>query len=230
MNEVRDIIDLPWNVSFWKIINMETVIFDSVAGVLARVHLHMSLRGVEDVGDSDSLQIVDVADGVAVAEDDAIKHLVTVDPQMSPLVIVTGWLKTWWWSWEYLRWWVLTTWQWSVFSCSRVNDGVNQLVSGCLSWYRGRLQSCVSKHRGTELLCFCEENEKIVNLCLWHSWRSQVRQFRFLHKHEQPRSAQLRCVEFEQEKTLFLHQDNSTQSTRPWALNHVVIALSDSCH
>ena len=69
---------------------METVVFDSIAGVLARVHLHMSLRGVEDVGDSDSLQIVDVADSVAVAEDDAIKHLVTVDPQMSPLVIVTG--------------------------------------------------------------------------------------------------------------------------------------------
>ena len=69
---------------------MKTVIFDSVAWVLARVHLHMSLRGVEDVGDSDSLQIVDVADSVAVAEDDAIKHLVTVDPQMSSLVIVTG--------------------------------------------------------------------------------------------------------------------------------------------
>ena len=69
---------------------METIVFDSVAWVLARVHLHMSLRGVEDVGDSDTLQIVDVADGVAVDEDDAIKHLVTVDPQMSPLVIVTG--------------------------------------------------------------------------------------------------------------------------------------------
>ena len=69
---------------------METIVFDSVAGVLARVHLHMSLSSVEDVGDSDTLQIVDVADGVAVAEDDAIKHLVTVDPQMSPLVIVTG--------------------------------------------------------------------------------------------------------------------------------------------
>ena len=69
---------------------METIIFNSIAGVLARVHLHMSLCSVEDVGDSDTLQIVDVADGVAVAEDDAIKHLVTVDPQMSPLVIVTG--------------------------------------------------------------------------------------------------------------------------------------------
>ena len=54
---------------------METIVFDSIAWILARVHLHMSLRGVEDVGDSDTLQIVDVADGVAVAEDDALVHL-----------------------------------------------------------------------------------------------------------------------------------------------------------
>ena len=89
----------------------------------------MSLSSVEDVGHSNALEIVDVTDGVTVAEDDAIVDLVTIYPQVSSLVIITGRLESW---------------QWPVFSCPRVDNRVYQLVSGRLSRNGWRLQSCVS--------------------------------------------------------------------------------------
>ena len=75
------------------------------------------LRCVEHVGHSDPLQIVDVADGVAIAQNDSVVNFVTVNSKMSPLVVVTGRLEA--------R-------QWSVFPGPRVNYRVDQLVPGCL--------------------------------------------------------------------------------------------------
>ena len=54
---------------------MEAVVLDAVAGILGGVNVDVSLGGVEDVSHPDALQIVHVADGVAVAEDDALVHL-----------------------------------------------------------------------------------------------------------------------------------------------------------
>jgi len=111
---------------------MEAVIFDAITRILGRVHVHVSLGSVEHVGDSDTLEIVDVADGVAVAEDDPVVHLVTVYPQMSSLVVVTGGLESW---------------QWSVLSGSRVHNRVYQLVSSSLARNGWRLQSDISVFR-----------------------------------------------------------------------------------
>ena len=58
---------------------MESVIFYSIARILARVDLNMSLSGVEDMGHSNAFEIVYVADGVSIAKDDAIKHLQLVN-------------------------------------------------------------------------------------------------------------------------------------------------------
>ena len=108
---------------------MEAIIFDAIARILCRIDIHVSLSSVEDVGHSNALEIVDVTDGVTVAEDDAIIDLVTIYPQVSSLVIITGRLESW---------------QWPVFSCPRVDNRVYQLVSGRLSRNGWRLQSCVS--------------------------------------------------------------------------------------
>ena len=85
---------------------MKAIIFDTIAGILGGVHLNMSLRSVEHMGHSDTLEIIHVTDGVAIAKNDAIIHLVTVNSQVSSLIIVTGGFEAW---------------QWPVFSCSRVN-------------------------------------------------------------------------------------------------------------
>ena len=86
---------------------METIIFDAVARVLGRIHLNMSLKSerrwitdllteklylccVKHVGDSNSLEIIDVADGVPIADDNSVENFVTVNSQMSSLVVITG--------------------------------------------------------------------------------------------------------------------------------------------
>ena len=58
---------------------MESVVFDAIARILARVHLHMSLSGVQDMGHSNAFEIIDVADGVSISKDDAIKNLQLVN-------------------------------------------------------------------------------------------------------------------------------------------------------
>ena len=65
----------PRYVRLGQIIDVEAVVLDAVAGILGGVDVDVSLGGVEDVGHPDALQIVHVADGVAVAEDDALVHL-----------------------------------------------------------------------------------------------------------------------------------------------------------
>ena len=69
---------------------MEAIIFDAITWVLCWIDLNMVFCSVEDMCHSDSLEILDVTDGVTVAEDDAIKNFVTINPQISSLIIVTG--------------------------------------------------------------------------------------------------------------------------------------------
>ena len=68
---------------------------------------------VQHVGHSDPLEIIHVTNGVSIAENDSLVNFVTVDSNISSLVVITGRLEA--------R-------QWSVFSGSRVNYRVDQLV------------------------------------------------------------------------------------------------------
>ena len=68
---------------------------------------------VQHVGDSDPLEIIHVTNGVSIAENDSLVNFVTVDSNISSLVVITGRLEA--------R-------QWSVFPGSRVNYRVDQLV------------------------------------------------------------------------------------------------------
>ena len=69
---------------------------------------------VQHVGDSDPLQIVHVTNGVSIAENDSVVNFVTVNSNISSLVVITGRLEA--------R-------QWSVFSGPSVNYRVDQFVS-----------------------------------------------------------------------------------------------------
>ena len=69
---------------------MKAIIFYTIAWILGRVHLNMSLSSVENMGHSDTLEIIHVTDGVTIAKNDAIIHLVTVNSQVSSLIVVTG--------------------------------------------------------------------------------------------------------------------------------------------
>ena len=95
------------------------------------------LRCVEHVGHSDPLQIVDVADGVAIAQNDSVVNFVTVNSKMSPLVVVTGRLEAW---------------QRSVFSGPGVDYRVYQFISCRLPRYGGRPESQISAIISTKFL------------------------------------------------------------------------------
>ena len=69
---------------------------------------------VQHVGDSDPLQIIHVTNGVSIADNNSVVDFVTVNSDVSSLVVITGRLEA--------R-------QWSVFSGSGVNYRVDQLVS-----------------------------------------------------------------------------------------------------
>ena len=69
---------------------MKAIIFDTIARILGWVHFNMSLCSVKHMGHSDTLKIIHVADGVTIAKNDAIIHLVTVNSQVSPLIVITG--------------------------------------------------------------------------------------------------------------------------------------------
>ena len=87
--------------------------------------LHMAachLCCVQHVGDSDPLQIIHVTNGVSIAEDNSVVDFVTINSDISSLVVITGRLEA--------R-------QWSVFPGSRVNYRVDQLVPGGLPWPGG---------------------------------------------------------------------------------------------
>lgn len=57
---------------------MEAVVLDTIGRIFSRVHDNM-LRGcVEYVSDTNVLQISDVTNSLAIADDDALKHLVAV--------------------------------------------------------------------------------------------------------------------------------------------------------
>ena len=66
------------------------------------------------MGDSDPLEIIHVTDGVSIAENNSLVNFVTINSNISSLVVITGRLEA--------R-------QWSVFPGSRVNYRVDQLVS-----------------------------------------------------------------------------------------------------
>ena len=74
------------------------------------------------MGDSDPLQIIHVTNGVSIAEDDSVVDFVTINSDISSLVVITGRLEA--------R-------QWSVFPGSRVNYRVDKLVPGGLPWPGG---------------------------------------------------------------------------------------------
>ena len=108
---------------------MESVILDSVAGILGGIHLDVVLRRVEDVCDPNPLEIVHVADSVPVTDDNPLVDLVAVDAEMSPLIVITRRFKSW---------------QWPVLPRPRVDNGVYQLVPRGLPGDGGGLQSQVS--------------------------------------------------------------------------------------
>ena len=77
---------------------------------------------VQHVGDADPLEIIHVTNGVSIAENNPVENFVTVNSNISSLVVITGRLEA--------R-------QWSVFPGSRVNYRVDQLVPGGLPWPGG---------------------------------------------------------------------------------------------
>ena len=77
-----------------------------------------NLCSVQHVGHSDPLQIIHVTNGVSIAENNSVVNFVTINSDISSLVVITGRLEA--------R-------QWSVFPGPRVNYRVDQLVPGGLS-------------------------------------------------------------------------------------------------
>jgi len=104
------------------VVDVEAVVGDAVERVLVRVDRHVTLGRVQDVSDPDPAQVVDVLDGVAVAQDDARVDLVAVDPNGAPLVPVGGG--------QHAR-------HHSVLARPRVDDGVDQIVARPLPPHRG---------------------------------------------------------------------------------------------
>ena len=84
---------------------------------------------VQHVGHADPLEIIHVTNGVSIAENNPVENFVTVNSNISSLVVITGRLEA--------R-------QWSVFPGSRVNYRVDQLVPGGLSRPGGRPQPQIS--------------------------------------------------------------------------------------
>ena len=74
------------------------------------------------MGHADPLEIIHVTNGVSIAENNSVENFVTVNSNISSLVVITGRLEA--------R-------QWSVFPGSRVNYRVDQLVPGGLPWPGG---------------------------------------------------------------------------------------------
>ena len=74
---------------------MEAVVLDTITGVLCRVHLNMVLCCVQHVCHSYTLQVVDIADCVSVANDYSIVHFVTVNSHGSSLVVIGGGFEPW---------------------------------------------------------------------------------------------------------------------------------------
>ena len=70
------------------------------------------------MGDSDPLQIIHVTNGVSIAENNSVVDFVTINSDISSLVVITGRLEA--------R-------QWSVFPGSGVNYRVDQLIPRRLS-------------------------------------------------------------------------------------------------
>ena len=89
------------------------------------------------MGHSDPLQIVDVADGVAIAQNDSVVNFVTVNSKMSPLVVVTGRLEAW---------------QRSVLPGPGVDYRVYQFISCRLPRYGRRPESQISAIISTKFL------------------------------------------------------------------------------
>lgn len=58
---------------------METMVSDTIGRVLVRVDHNMIRGSIKHMGDTDVLQVSDVTDSLAVADDDAVVHLVTVN-------------------------------------------------------------------------------------------------------------------------------------------------------
>ena len=81
------------------------------------------------MGHSDPLEIVHVADGIAIAENDPVVNFVTINSKMSSLVVVTGRLEA--------R-------ERSVFPGSGVDDRVYQFISCRFPRYGGRPESQIS--------------------------------------------------------------------------------------
>ena len=73
---------------------MESIILDPIAGVLGRVDLNVVLGSVEHVGNTNSLEIVHVADRVPIPDDDTIMDLVAVNSEMPPFIVITSRLET----------------------------------------------------------------------------------------------------------------------------------------
>ena len=69
---------------------MKAIVLNTITRILGRVNLHMALCCVQYVGHSYALQVVHVANGVAIPQDDPIVHLVTVNSHESSLIIISG--------------------------------------------------------------------------------------------------------------------------------------------
>jgi len=58
---------------------METMVSDTIGRVLVRVDHNMIRGSIKHMSDTDVLQVSDVTDSLAITDDDAVVHLVTVD-------------------------------------------------------------------------------------------------------------------------------------------------------
>lgn len=87
-DELTGPVEVSGDVGGWHVIHVESVVVDAVASELGGVDGDVALCGVEDVGDTDALEVVHVLDGFSVGEDDAVVNLVAVDADVSSLVEV----------------------------------------------------------------------------------------------------------------------------------------------
>jgi len=62
-----------------QIIHMKAIVLNTMICILGRVHHHVLLCCVENVGHAKALEVGDVTHGLAITNDDSRTHLVAVD-------------------------------------------------------------------------------------------------------------------------------------------------------
>ena len=97
---------------------MEPKVVDILQRIFRRIDGHMTLSRIQDVRHTHRLEVVHILDGVTVSQEDARIHLIAVHFDGSSLLPIGD---------------VSESWHWTIFASSRVDDRVDQIVTGGLS-------------------------------------------------------------------------------------------------